>query len=317
MAKLSYLASATKTKEVLNSHGLSAKYSLGQNFLINDGIVQKICKLAALDHEDSILEIGPGIGTLSCALLSYGNTLVAIEKDSDLLCVHHDTLADFNGKYAVINKDALDISAEDIAGAVQKICEKTPAKMPNKLVANLPYAVAATVVLDYFEKFEFIESATVMVQKEVADRMSAAPGTKNYGAYSIKLSMYATPAGRFAVGPGNFFPPPRVESSVILLKRTNASALISQAGLENCGFSNAELIDAACTMANAAFTTRRKTISNSCKTYFSEKGSSNLKINAEDVSNIIQNAGISPSVRGEALTTLDFLKLGHSLLRFS
>ena len=314
MAKLSYLASATKTKEILNSHGLSTKYSLGQNFLINDGIVQKICRLAALEQDDSILEIGPGIGTLSCALLSCSNTLVAIEKDSGLLCVHHDTLADFNRRYAVINKDALDISVEDIAGAVQKIGEKTPAKMPNKLVANLPYAVAATVVLDYFEKFEFIESATVMVQKEVADRMSAALGTKNYGSYSIKLSLYATPAGRFAVGPGNFFPPPRVESSVILLKRANASALIYQAGLENCGFSDAELIGAACTMANAAFATRRKTILNSCKTYFSEKGSSSQKISADDVINIIQNANVKPSVRGEALATVDFLRLGHSLL---
>ena len=91
--------------------------------------------------------------------------------------------------------------------------------LPNKLVANLPYAVAATVVLDYFERFASLESATVMVQKEVADRMAASPGTKNYGAYTVKLRLYAEPAGRFAVGPGNFFPPPRVESAVLRLNR--------------------------------------------------------------------------------------------------
>ena len=137
--------------------------------------------------------------------------------------------------------------------------------LPNKLVANLPYAVAATVVLDYFERFASLESATVMVQKEVADRMAASPGTKNYGAYTVKLRLYAEPAGRFAVGPGNFFPPPRVESAVL---RLNRRPVFDDQGVPL----DADAIAAACTMAEAAFATRRKTLSNSCKTYFAGRG---------------------------------------------
>ena len=199
--------------------------------------------------------------------------------------------------------------------------------LPSKLVANLPYAVAATVVLDYFENFPFLDSATIMVQKEVADRMAAAVGTKNYGAYTVKLGLYAEPAGRFAVGPGNFFPPPRVDSAVI---RLNRRVPLMADGAP----ASPEVIAAAALMADAAFTNRRKTIANSCKTYFSGRGPILLGVadssaaegaptialpdgaaTAERLPAIFEAAAIDPRRRGETLTQQEFLALGAALLK--
>ena len=209
MGSLSTLASLAATREVLADHGLTAKYSLGQNFLVNDAIVQKIVALAELDGADRVLEIGPGIGTLTMALLKGAAHVTSIERDADLPAVLEETLAPWWDKFTLIQKDALDLQLSDLNAQA----------MPTKLVANLPYAVAATVVLDYFQRIDSLQSATVMVQKEVADRMAAEPGTKNYGAYTVKLRLYAQPAGRFPVSPNNFFPPPRVDSAVIRLNR--------------------------------------------------------------------------------------------------
>ena len=198
--------------------------------------------------------------------------------------------------------------------------------LPSKLVANLPYAVAATVVLDYFENFPFLDSATIMVQKEVADRMAAAVGTKNYGAYTVKLGLYAEPVGRFAVGPGNFFPPPRVDSAVI---RLNRRVPLMADGAP----ASPEVIAAAALMADAAFANRRKTIANSCKTYFSGRGPISLGAGpsaqegapgivlpdgaaiAERLAAIFDAAAIDPRRRGETLTQQEFLALGAALLK--
>ena len=204
--------------------------------------------------------------------------------------------------------------------------EELRPSLPSKLVANLPYAVAATVVLDYFENFPFLDSATIMVQKEVADRMGAAVGTKNYGAYTVKLGLYAEPVGRFAVGPGNFFPPPRVDSAVI---RLNRRVPLMADGAP----ASPEVIAAAALMADAAFTNRRKTIANSCKTYFSGRGSVPLGAAgssaeeggpgivlldgaaiAEHLPAIFDAATIDSRRRGETLTQQEFLALGAALL---
>ena len=214
--------------------------------------------------------------------------------------------------------------------------EEPQLSLPNKLVANLPYAVAATVVLDYFENFPFLDSATVMVQKEVADRMAAAVGTKNYGAYTVKLGLHAEPAGRFPVGPGNFFPPPRVDSAVI---RLNRRVPLMADGAP----ATPEVIAAAALIADAAFANRRKTIANSCKTYFSGRGSlllgasgSSAGLRAVDgalsggvggafvldgadivdhLPAIFDAAAIDPRRRGETLTQQEFLALGAALLK--
>lgn len=296
MGNLSTLASLAATREVLADHGLTAKYSLGQNFLVNDAIVQKIVALAELDGADRVLEIGPGIGTLTMALLKGAAHVTSIERDADLPAVLEETLAPWWDKFTLIQKDALDLQLSDLNAQA----------MPTKLVANLPYAVAATVVLDYFQRIDSLQSATVMVQKEVADRMAAEPGTKNYGAYTVKLRLYAQPAGRFPVSPNNFFPPPRVDSAVIRLNRrpvTDASG----APLD------ANVVRAACTMADAAFASRRKTLSNSCKTYFAGRGAQGGAV-AQHLPELFERASIDPKRRGETLSLAEFVQLGRELL---
>ena len=373
--RLSPLSTPSATRAVLEAHGIGTKYTLGQNFLVNDDVLKKIIALAEVSESDRILEVGPGIGTLTIALLKHAAGVVAIERDPDLPAVLADTLHPWRDKFALIEKDALDVTGDDIVAAMAGIgadtgcldrassaanetaqwavsqsedClsesryrvavpqEEPQLSLPNKLVANLPYAVAATVVLDYFENFPFLDSATVMVQKEVADRMAAAVGTKNYGAYTVKLGLHAEPAGRFPVGPGNFFPPPRVDSAVI---RLNRRVPLMADGAP----ATPEVIAAAALVADAAFANRRKTIANSCKTYFSGRGSlllgasgSSAGLRAVDgalsggvggafvldgadivdhLPAIFDAAAIDPRRRGETLTQQEFLALGAALLK--
>jgi len=288
--RLSPLATPSATREVLEAHGLATKKALGQNFLVNDAILRKIVELADLTPADDVLEVGPGIGTLTIALLKSAGRVVSVERDTDLPAVLAQTCAPWADRFTLLNMDALDLDPADLSFA------------PVKLVSNLPYAVAATVVLDCFERFASVESATVMVQAEVADRMAAKPGTKNYGAYTVKLRLFAEPAGRFPVSPGNFFPPPRVESSVIRLDRVD------------CGLSVQER-KAACTMADAAFATRRKTIANSCKTFFGGRGSAGAAL-LEALPQVLGEAGIDPKHRGESLTLEEFKRLGCCALPY-
>ena len=366
--RLSPLSTPSATRAVLEAHGIGTKYTLGQNFLVNDDVLKKIVALAEVGENDRILEVGPGIGTLTIALLKHAAGVVAIERDPDLPAVLADTLHPWREKFALIEKDALDVTRDDIvsvastmvepggdAGCLDRASsaanetaqwavsqsedclsesryrvavpqEELRPSLPSKLVANLPYAVAATVVLDYFESFPFLDSATIMVQKEVADRMAAAVGTKNYGAYTVKLGLYAEPVGRFAVGPGNFFPPPRVDSAVI---RLNRRVPLMADGAP----ASPEVIAAAALMADAAFTNRRKTIANSCKTYFSGRGPISLGAGpsaqegapgivlpdgaaiAERLAAIFDAATIDPRRRGETLTQQEFLALGAALLK--
>ena len=373
--RLSPLSTPSATRAVLEAHGIGTKYTLGQNFLVNDGVLKKIIALAEVDEADRVLEVGPGIGTLTIALLKHAASVVAIERDPDLPAVLADTLHPWREKFALIEKDALDVTGDDIVAAMAEIgadtgcldrassaanetaqwavsqsedClsesryrvavpqEELQPSLPSKLVANLPYAVAATVVLDYFESFLFLDSATIMVQKEVADRMAAAVGTKNYGAYTVKLGLHAEPAGRFPVGPGNSFPPPRVDSAVI---RLNRRVPLMADGAP----ATPEVIAAAALIADAAFANRRKTIANSCKTYFSGRGSlllgasgSSAGLRAVDgalsggvggafvldgadivdhLPAIFDAAAIDPRRRGETLTQQEFLALGAALLK--
>lgn len=292
MTSFSPLASPSATREVLERHGFNLKKSLGQNFLVNDAIIGKIVELAEVVEDDVVLEVGPGIGTLTHALLSAARAVVSIERDPSLPDVLADTLGHFDNTFALIEKDALDVDLTDVRHA----SESLGVGMPNKLVSNLPYAVAATVVLDFIQRFESLSSMTIMVQREVAERMMASPGTKSYGAYTVKLSLYAQAAGSFSVGPGNFMPPPHVESTVLRLDRRVAPA-------------SSQVVEAACTMADAAFFARRKTIANSCKQYFSGR---DRKI-ADALPGIFELAGVDPKVRGEALSPETYLHLGAAL----
>ena len=304
MDRLSSLASVSATREVLERHGLATKHALGQNFLINDDIIRKIVALADLGESDRVLEVGPGIGTLSQALLKSARSVVAIERDRDLPAVLAQTLAPWGDAFTLVEKDALDLEQGDLPNML--------GELPNKFVSNLPYAVAATVVLDVFQRFDCIESATVMVQREVAERMMAKPGNKNYGAYTVKLSLYARPVDKFAVSPGNFFPPPHVDSTVLRLDRHVVSD-------EEGRPLTAQERTAASTMADAAFASRRKTIANSCKTYFLSLPP-NQRLSgdtAQQLAELFESCGIDGRRRGETLSLQEFIRLGKALLRMS
>lgn len=324
MDRLSPLATPSATRAVLERHGLYTKYGLGQNFLVNDDIIRKIVALADLKQTDCVLEVGPGIGTLTSALLKTARHVVAIEMDRDLPTVLADTLSPWRDRFSLIEKDALDVQQEDIEHAclVCRSCcacnashdplpqpaAPRPAQagpssvpLPNKFIANLPYAVAATVVLKYFQAFDFLNSATVMVQKEVADRMMAQPGSKNYGAYTVKLGLFAQPAGRFSVASGNFFPPPRVDSAVLRLNRACARDETGKA------LTRAHL-KATCLMADAAFANRRKTLANSCKMHFA-----NRPALQDALPTLFAQAGVDPRRRGETLSQEEFIRLGVAL----
>ncbi len=318
MPSLSPLACPSATRAVLAAHGLAAKKALGQNFLVNDAVLQKIVALAELAPNDVVLEVGPGIGTLTIALLKSVAFVVSVERDAELPAVLAETCAPWAHRLAIINKDALAVSEAEVEGALKGLVSggaTARRAFPNKFVANLPYAVAATLVLDCFERFPQLESATVMVQKEVADRMMAAPGTKDYGAFTVKLSLYAEPADRFPVAPASFFPPPHVMSAVLRLNRRELrdekGALVPTA-----------VKRAAATMADAAFANRRKTIANSCKAYFAGKGAAAEAATAATANHIasvlprlFEQAGIDPRRRGETLSTQDFLHLGKAYLQ--
>ena len=286
--KLSNLASVSETRAVLERHGLMTKKALGQHFLINDGVVARICALAELGLDDRVIEVGPGIGTLTVALLQRAGAVVAVERDADLPPVLAETTAAWADRFTLIEGDALEIEPEQLPF------------LPNKLVSNLPYAVAATIVLDYFERLPGLESQTIMVQAEVADRMCAQPGKKNYGAYTVKLGLLSKPAGRFGVSEGNFFPPPRVKSAVVRLDRRDDVV-------------PPELLRATMTMADAAFANRRKTIANSIKTYFANPQTSDEGRRAR-VSELLERAQVSPSARGESLEQDAFIALGRAYL---
>lgn len=278
----SHLATPTATRAVLDYHGLSTKKSLGQHFLIDDNTVGRILALAGVSSEDVVLEVGPGIGTLTVALLPLVRGLVAVERDDDLVPVLVETTAQDSEKFALVHADAVSVDPAELSQPF--------GVAPVALVANLPYGVAATVVLRFFEIMPSLQSATVMVQAEVADRMAANPGTKDYGAYTVKLRLLARAAGRFSVSRTAFLPPPRVDSAVIRLERSPLSE-------------DPALLRGAARLAEAAFAQRRKTIRNSMR--------STMGAGAEHLDAVLEAAGVAPSLRGETLSAETYLELAR------
>jgi len=277
------LANPTATLAVLAAHGLSTKKHLGQHFLVDDNVVGRILQLAAISADDVVFEIGPGIGTLTVALCGEAAAVVAVERDPDLLPVLADTAGGCPGLH-IVRGDAVAVSLESL---------NAPAGPPVALVANLPYAVAATVVLRFFQELPSMRSATVMVQAEVADRMVAKPGSKDYGSYTVKLHLLARPAGRFSVPRGVFLPPPRVDSAVLRLERISRDE-------------SPELLAFASRVADAAFAQRRKTLRNSL---VAAGGWPSSVVEAA-----LADAEIDGRRRGETLDIEEFLRLAHALL---
>lgn len=317
----SHLASAKRTIEVLKHFGRYTKHHLGQNFLINDSIIGRILEEAALAQDESVLEVGPGIGTLSAALLEHASAVIAVEKDRELeeilrytlaqhrfLCLgeracargcvdagactnaaagaNAGTRTDTPASFCLVLQDALNFSRNDLLAA----CKATESAIPQKFVANLPYQVAATLVLRYFEIFPEIQDAVVMVQSEVCERMCAAPHTKTYGAYTAKLALFASCVAHFSVAPSNFLPAPHVMSQVIHLRRHSASTTL-------CEESE---IPHVMRVIDAAFAQRRKTVSNSL---------SACGFARNVVAHALSQSEISAQARAETLTPAAFVAL--------
>lgn len=288
----SALANPKVTRQVLQDFGLSAKHALGQNFLVEDSVIGNILRLSHLGEPRSgselptVLEIGPGIGTLTVALLERAY-VVAIERDRDLVDVLAETTADLSHRFALIQKDALKVTREEIEQAASSL----RAPIPHQLVANLPYGIAATVVLDWLERFEFLDAMTVMVQSEVADRMCAEVGTKEYGAYTVKLNLYAHVEDRFQVPAGCFMPAPHVESAVVRIERNDDAPA-------------PDLLETACKLADAAFAQRRKTIRNSMSSKYPK----------DVVDALLAACDIAPTTRGETLPPAAYLRMARTYL---
>ena len=283
------LASPGATRALLEAYGLATKHSLGQNFLVNNHVIEKIMGLAELGREDRVLEVGPGIGTLTLALLAEAGHVVSVEMDRELepvLSAH----AAAHPSFSFIMGDALRVTPDQIAEAV--------GGEPTMLVSNLPYNVAATVILRYLQEVPSLRRLVVMVQAEVADRICAEPGNRTYGAYTAKLALYAQVTGRFEVGPGNFMPPPHVDSAVVRIDRAPACDPASGESL------SPERLAATANVIDAAFAQRRKTIRNS----MSASGFAKDALDAAFVA-----CGISPTARAETLSPADLVLLAKAL----
>lgn len=300
----SWLANQRATKETLERFGLATKYRLGQNFLVQDHVIEKIVQLAEVQPTDVVVEVGPGLGTLTVALLDRARAVCSLEADSELEQVlavtckepHPDSFALVMGDALAITPQKLSEAYSTLPAITQSAAPSVP--MPTKFVSNLPYQVAATLILKFFQELPSLERAVVMVQAEVADRISAKPSTKAYGAYTAKLSLFAQVTGRFEVGPGNFMPPPRVNSAVVRLDRTQARNPLTSKLL-----SEEELLHTM-SVIDAAFAQRRKTIRNS----MSASGFDKDKLDQAFLA-----TGIAPTVRAEVLTSQDFICLAAAL----
>ena len=293
----SWLANPRETRAVLADFGHSAKHSLGQNFLVDDTVIGRILGLAELDRTDAVLEVGPGIGTLTVAMLGRAGAVVAVEADRSLAPVLAETCADDSERLGLILGDALRVTPVELGEKLDSLGIEGVPHAPNKLVSNLPYQVAATLILKVLQDLPSVGRLVVMVQAEVADRIAAAPGTKAYGAYTAKLSLLGRVTGRFEVGPGCFMPPPHVDSAVVRIDR---APLAAPAG----GTLDAAGVAACSRVIDAAFAQRRKTIRNSM-------GASGYDKGALDAA--FSSAGIDPRSRAERLSVEDFVRLADAL----
>ena len=267
------------TVNCLDRHGIHLKKKFGQNFLIDSNIVDRIIDLSGITLDDKVIEVGPGIGSLTCALLNTGADVTSIEADNTLVPAWLENVQPCSCHFSLVLKDALKVNSDDLLYS------------PSKFIANLPYSVAARLIIVFFQKFESLDSACVMVQKEVADRICATPENKDYGAYTVKIQSIADVEGRFDVSRNSFLPPPRVDSSVIkLAKKDNLSAEI----------------DDIFKTANALFCNRRKTVYNCALAFFGKESATNIK-------NWFAECGIDPGLRAEVLSIEDFQILASKL----
>ena len=277
------LGNPQNTIEILQKYNFNFQKKFGQNFLIDEHVLDKIIRAAEITKDDYVLEIGPGIGTMTQYLACAAREVTAVEIDRALIPILEDTLKEYDN-VSIINEDILKV---DIAALAK---EKNGGR-PIKVVANLPYYITTPIIMGLFESHVPLESITVMVQKEVADRMQVGPGTKDYGALSLAVQYYAEPYIVANVPPNCFMPRPAVGSAVIRLTRHQKPPV--------------EVMDEKLMfrLIRASFNQRRKTLANGLK------NSGELNLSKQVITAAIEKLGKGSSVRGEALDLEEFARL--------
>lgn len=275
------------TIAILQKYHFNFQKKYGQNFLIDTSVLDRIISAAEITKEDCVLEIGPGIGTMTQYLAEAAREVVAVEIDKSLIPILEDTLQDYDN-VTVINEDILKLD-------INRIVEERNGGRPVKVVANLPYYITTPIIMGLFEQNVPLRSITIMVQKEVADRMQVGPGTKDYGALSLAVQYYAKPQIVANVPPNCFIPRPNVGSAVIRLTRYEEPPV--QVDDEKKMFA----------IIRASFNQRRKTLVNGLG------NAANLQFSKEHVAETLSAMGLSQTVRGEALTLEQFAQLSNLL----
>ena len=283
---MAYLGNPKNTIEVLQKYNFNFQKKFGQNFLIDTGILEEIIDSAGITKDDMILEIGPGIGTMTQYLCESARQVIAVEIDTNLIPILKDTLSEYDN-VKVINDDILKVD-------INALAEEYNNGKPIKVVANLPYYITTPIIMGLFESHVPLDSITIMVQKEVADRMQCGPGTKDYGALSLAVQFYARPKVVLNVPASCFMPRPNVDSAVIRLERFKTPPV---------DVKNEHLMFK---IIRASFNQRRKTMLNSV-------GNSGIGITKEALTNALETMGLPLTIRGEALTLEQFAQLSNLL----
>ena len=283
---MAYLGTPSATKEIINKYSFAFQKKFGQNFLIDSNVLESIIRGAEITKDDFVLEIGPGIGTMTQYLCEAARQVVAVEIDKMLFPILEDTLSDYDN-VEVINQDVLKVDIKSLAD------EKNNGK-PIKVVANLPYYITTPIIMGLFESGVPIDSITIMVQKEVADRMQTGPGSKDYGALSLAVQYYATAKVILNVSATCFMPRPNVDSAVIKLTRHKEPTV--NVADEKLMFK----------IIRASFNQRRKTLVNGLK------NSPELSFSKEQIVKAIEKIGKPETIRGEALTLEEFAELANA-----
>ena len=279
------LGNPKNTIEVLQKYHFNFQKKFGQNFLINTSILEEIIDAAEITREDFVLEIGPGIGTMTQYLCEAAREVVAVEIDTNLIPILGDTLSAYDN-VEVMNADILKV---DIA----KLADERNGGKPIKVVANLPYYITTPIIMGLFESHVPIDSITIMVQKEVVDRMQEGPGSKEYGALSLAVQYYAKPEIVVNVPPSCFMPQPKVGSAVIRLTRHENPPV---------DVDNEKLMFQ---VIRASFNQRRKTLANGLNNFGS------FSLGKEEIQKSIEELGVPVNIRGEALSLEQFAKLSN------
>ncbi len=279
------LSNPKNTIEIIKKYEFAFQKKFGQNFLIDSHVVEKIIRSANLTKDDCILEIGPGIGTMTQYLAEAAREVIAVEIDKNLIPILSETLQAYDN-VTIINEDILKVN-------IRQLVDKHNQGKPTKVVANLPYYITTPIIMGLFESHVPIDSITVMVQKEVADRMQVGPGTKDYGALSLAVQYYAKPEIVANVPPNCFIPRPNVGSAVIRLTRHEVCPV--------------EVADEALMfrLIRASFNQRRKTLVNALG------NAPELGISKDTIKEVLDAEGLSQTIRGEALTLEQFAALSN------